>query len=337
LAKVSLTDGEVTPLFRDAIKLPAGGRMSQQSRDGHRMAFVNSSVDRPEDIWLAEGDFRQLRKLSDLNPGLSAMTLGKSRVIEFKSRDGKPLRASVLLPANYEPGRRYPTLFWVYASDTGAGSHANDFGLVGFGQFNLQILAANGYAVVWPEIPTRVGMPVRDLLSAVSGAVERVTELGIADRQRLAVMGNSNGGYSTLALLTQTDMFKLGVMNAGFGDLTAFYGTFGGGWVGWLEQQGGNMGVPPWEAPLRYVENSPIYYLDRVNAPLIIQAGTADSGIINHSDAVWVGMKRLGKDVTYLRYEGEGHALTSAANIRDYWSRVLPALDKYIGAASGSE
>lgn len=337
LAKVDLASGEVAPLFRDAIKLPASLRMSQQSGDGRRIAFVSASIDRPEDIWLAEGDFRTPRKLSDLNPELSAMTLGKSRIIDFNSRDGKPLRASVLLPANYEPGKRYPTLFWVYASDSDTASSANDFGLVGFGQFNLQILAANGYAVVWPEIPTRVGTPVRDLVSAVTGAAERVAALGIADPRRLAVMGNSNGGYSTLALLTQTDMFKLGVMNAGFGDLTAFYSTFNGSWIGWLEQQGGGMGVAPWEAPHRYLENSPIYYLDRITTPLIIQAGTADTAIIDHSDAVWVGMKRLGKDVIYLRYEGEGHVLSSGANIRDFWSRVLPALDKYVRGVPGAK
>src|SRR3546814_6866338 len=72
-------------------------------------------------------------------------------------------------------------------------------------------------------------------------------------------------------------------MNAGFGDLTAFHGTMGGAWIPWLEKRGGSMKVPPWEAPQRYVENSPIYYLDRIETPLIIQAGSADLSIVQHS------------------------------------------------------
>src|SRR3546814_5720192 len=84
-------------------------------------------------------------------------------------------------------------------------------------------------------------------------------------------MGNSKGGYSTLALITRTDRFKAAVMNAGFGDLTAFHGTMGGAWIPSLEKRGGSMKVPPWEAPQRYVENSPIYYLDRIETPLILQ------------------------------------------------------------------
>src|SRR3546814_15479396 len=96
-------------------------------------------------------------------------------------------------------------------------------------------------------------------------------------------------------------------MNAGFGDLTAFHGTMGGAWIPWLEKRGGSMKVPPWEAPQRYVENSPIYYLDRIETPLIIQAGSADLSIVQHSDQVWVEMQRLSKPATYLRSGGESH------------------------------
>src|SRR3546814_8757842 len=174
---------------------------------------------------------------------------------------------------------------------------------------------------MWPDIPTHEGTPVDDLMKAVMPAIDKAVELGIADPDRLAVMGNSNGGYSTLALITRTNRFKAAVMNAGFGDLTAFHGTMGGAWIPWLEKRGGSMKVPPWEAPQRYVENSPIYYLDRIETPLIIQAGSADLSIVQHSDQVWVEMQRLSKPATYLRYGGESHLLVGAANLQDYWNR----------------
>lgn len=129
-------------------------------------------------------------------------------------------------------------------------------------------------------------------------------------------------------------------MNAGFGNLAAFYGAMGpdgaGGWIPWLEDRGGAMGAPPWEAPQRYVENSPIFYLDRVQTPLIMQAGGADRSVVPYSDEVFVGLKRLSKDVTYLRYAGEGHVLAAYPNLVDYWTRVLAFYDRHLKPAPAS-
>jgi dipeptidyl aminopeptidase/acylaminoacyl peptidase len=90
------------------------------------------------------------------------------------------------------------------------------------------------------------------------------------------------------------------------------------------------MGAPPWEVPLRYVENSPVFYLDRIKTPVIIQAGSDDEAIVQFSDEVWVGLQRLGKEATYLRYGGEEHVLTKAANLVDYWKRVIAFLDEKV-------
>jgi dipeptidyl aminopeptidase/acylaminoacyl peptidase len=87
------------------------------------------------------------------------------------------------------------------------------------------------------------------------------------------------------------------------------------------------MGAGPWDAPQTYVQNSPIYQLNRVETPMIIEAGGADAGIVPYSDQVFVGLKRLGKDVTYLRYGGESHVLAAQANLIDYWNRVIRFLD----------
>jgi dipeptidyl aminopeptidase/acylaminoacyl peptidase len=237
----------------------------------------------------------------------------------------------------YEAGKRYPLIALVYASGMGSRS-VNSFGIDYMGEYNYQILTTRGYAILTPDIPVRTGTPMRDLMKAVPQALDRVIELGIADPDRLGVTGQSNGGYSTLALICQTNRFKAAVMNSGFGDLVGFYGSMNkndgsGGWHPWLEKLGGAMGVPPWEAPMRYVENSPIFYLDRVQTPLLMQAGADDEGIVEYSDQVYVGMKRLNKDVTYLRYRDESHLLERHANKLDYWSRVLPFWEKHLKPA----
>jgi dipeptidyl aminopeptidase/acylaminoacyl peptidase len=303
------------------------------SPDGRFVAFLAETAGESPDLWVAGAGLREQRRLTTINPQLDEYVFGEGRLVDFRSVDGELLRAALVLPAGYEEGKRYPTVVWVYASDSGSRA-VHSFGLVGISAYNMHMLTTRGYAVVWPDIPVHTGTPARDLLKAVMPAVDRLVELGITDPDRLAVMGQSNGGYSTLALIAQTSRFKAAVMNAGFGDLVGFYGSMSyagtGGWIPWLERAGGGMGAPPWEVPLRYVENSPVFYLDRITTPLIVQAGAEDEGIVRFSDQVWVGLQRLGKEATYLRYGGEEHVLTKAANLIDYWKRVLAFFDEKV-------
>jgi dipeptidyl aminopeptidase/acylaminoacyl peptidase len=301
------------------------------------VAYLAQSAGDSPDLWIAGPGLREPRRLTTINPQLDQYVFGEGRLIDFRSLDGDQLRAAVVLPAGYEEGKRYPTVVWVYASDSGSRA-VHTFGLVGISAYNMHMLTTRGYAVVWPDIPVHTGTPARDLLKAVMPAVDRLVELGITDPDRLAVMGQSNGGYSTLALIAQTTRFKAAVMNAGFGDLVGFYGSMSyagtGGWIRWS--------VPaaawgaPWEVPLRYVENSPVFYLDRITTPLIVQAGADDESIVRFSDQVWVGLQRLGKEATYLRYGGEEHVLVKAANLVDYWKRVLAFFDEKVKNAKAA-
>ncbi len=338
--RVEFATGRATRLIEDDKELDSLFSQPVVAANGKHVVYLSASAYESPDLWIAESDFAVARRLTSINPQLDPYTFGHSRLIDFRSVDGQPLRATVLLPANYEPGKRYPLVVWVYAS--GMGSQApNQFGLVGYSAYNMHLLTTRGYAVMWPDIPVRPGSPMLDLMKAVMPALDRAIELGIADADRLAVMGQSNGGYSTLSLLVQTNRFKAAVMNSGFGNLSAFYGSMtddgSGRWIPWLEHRGGAMGAPPWEAPQRYLQNSPVFYLDRVETPLIIQAGASDQGVVPYSDEVFVGLKRLGKDVTYLRYGGEGHVLASYENLVDYWNRVMAFYDQRLGPPSQTD
>jgi len=330
LIRIDRTTGAQAPQYEQDIRMgetfiPPVLNSSQSS-----LLFISESGSQSADLWMSDLEFRHPRRLSQINSKLDCYHFGKSRLIDFLSADGVALKAGVLLPPDYRPGTRYPTVLWVYASESEASRHVNSFGLIPMEAFNMQMLATRGYVVMWPDIPTHPRTPMKDLTKAVIPAIDKLVALGIADPDRVAVMGNSNGGYSTLALITQTDRFKAAIMNSGFGDLTAFYGTADGAWIPWLERSGGSMRGAPWDLPFEYVENSPVYFLDRIKTPLIMEAGAADLGIINHSDEVWVDLQKLKKDVTYLRYGGEGHVLASGANLKDYWSRILQFLEKHI-------
>src|SRR3546814_19411882 len=98
--------------------------------------------------------------LSERNPQLGKYTFGKSRVLDFVSEDGEALQAALVLPADYQPGKRYPMVLWVYARDADAARNVHNFGLVGFQSFNMPMLPTRGYAVMWPALPTNKWPPV---------------------------------------------------------------------------------------------------------------------------------------------------------------------------------
>ena len=308
---------------------------------GQVVVFQREDASHPADLWAADGAFEQQRQITTLNPALADYEFGTSRLISYSSSDGQRLHAAVLLPSGYKPGRRYPTVVDVYPGAM-LSTGVNAFGLAGIGAFNLQLLATRGYVVIKPDAPVRYpGKLVRGLLADVLPAVDASVALGLTDADRVAVMGQSGGGYAVMALITHTNRFRAAIAMAGYGDLAAAYGMFFAGGApaqtSWLEGDGpASMHAAPWDAPFQYVENSPVYYLQDVDTPLLIEAGGTDF-LAPYSDEMFSDLKRLGKDVTYLRYAGEGHVLSSGPNITDFWLRAATFLESQLRVRTGGD
>ncbi len=306
------------------------------SRDGRELAYFAEDAAHESEIWMSNADFQNLRQLTHLNPQFEKYKLGSARLIDWLSDDGERLRGALLLPSDYEEGKRYPLIVWVYGGSL-LSNHFDRFGFVFTGAFNMQLLATRGYAVLLPDAPQHVGTPMLDLAKTVLAGVNKVIEMGIADPDRLGVMGQSYGGYSTLSLIVQTKRFKAALEADGMGDLLADYGAMdkNGTAFGTSIAEGGQglMNGTPWEFRERYIENSPIYYLDRVDTPLLIVHGSEDTTVAPFlGDEVFVGLRRLGKEVEYAKYQGEGHsqAYWSYANQVDFCNRMIAWFDKYL-------
>ena len=340
--RVDLATGAATLLFEEP-RFSSGDRIFQAdvSRDGTTLAYVTQDARHPEDIWVAGPDLGDRRQLTHINPKIEPLAFGASRVVDWRGLDGEPLHGALLLPAGYREGQRYPLVVDVYGGSYRSNSVYN-FGLSGSGVENLQLLATRGYAVLLPDTPLRKKTPMQDLLKTVMPGVDRVVDLGIADNERLGVMGHSYGGYSTLSLIAQTTRFKAAVDSAGPADLMSFYGvmtkTGGAGGIGWSETGQGGMVGTPWEVRDRYLENSPLLYLDRVTTPVLIVQGDLDL-ITLQSDEVFVALRRLGKEVVYAKYAGEDHweGTWSAANATDYWNRVIAWFDGHLKGPAASK
>ncbi len=338
--KVDLTTGQLTRLFEEDADC---GRPTiytiDISDDEQRVAYIKQGAQHSEDIWISDVDFQNPRRLTCLNPLLDATSMGASRLIEWRSADGQRLRGALLLPPNYESGRRYPLVVRVYGGRWGS-NNLNTFGLEGSGVDNLQLLATRGYAVLSPDAPLQVGTPMQDLAKTVLPGVNKAVEMGIADPDRLGIMGHSYGGYCVLGLIVQSTLFKAAVASAAQGNLLGAYGamrkdgsTYG---LPWAEEGQGRMGGTPWQFRDRYIENSPVFYLDRVQTPLFIIHGAVDYAVPSFlADEIFVGLRRLGKEVVYAKYEGERHAPSEweYSNQVDYWNRIVAWFDEHLGCS----
>jgi len=331
--------GAVTELFDGPIALgtPVVAYTLDRSRDGRVVAFVAESGSRPPDVWVADGGWKALRQVTDLHPGVSRLPLGDSRLVEWTDDQGRNLRGALLLPAGYRSGTRSPLVVRVYGGSMGS-ERVYRFGLES-GIDNGQLLATRGYAVLYPDTPTRIGTPMQDIASAVRAGVDAVVDLGVADPDRVAVIGQSYGGYSALAVAVCSDHLRAVISSAGFSNLFSQYtemradgSAFG---VAWAEQDQGRMGGHPWEVPAQYHDNSPFFFLDRVTAPVLLIHGGDDHVVPpQRSQETFVALRRLGKRVDLVLYDGEGHhpGSWSVENATDYWERIFDWLDEHLAA-----
>jgi dipeptidyl aminopeptidase/acylaminoacyl peptidase len=283
-----------------------------------------------------------------INAFLDEIDWGDVQIVDYSDAGGARLHAAVIFPPGYQPGRRYPTLVWVYGGyqvQSLDGEYMTD--LLQPGLNNLRLYAAKGYVILVPSIPLdRSDRPTdvyTQMLKGVMPAVDQLIASGIADPERLGVFGQSFGGYSVYALVGQTNRFKAAVTMAGLTDLTSLVGEFdptARGYAGieheksdnWAETGQFGEPAPPWIDAAGYGRNSPLSYVANVTTPLLMIHGEFDiRGPQTQAEQFFYALYAQGKTARLLRYGGESHNLAqSPANIRDAFANVIAWFDRYL-------
>jgi dipeptidyl aminopeptidase/acylaminoacyl peptidase len=291
------------------------------------IAFVSTDQQHLHDVWLFDTQDGTTRRASHLNDTLDRYELGTARILDWKTAEGKALRGALLLPPGHQSGTRVPLVVYVYGGDNGS-RFINRFGFSGdLPTFNMHLLATRGFAVLYPDAPLEQGKTMTDIVRTVMPGVDAAIAQGYADPDRLAVMGQSYGSFNTLSIITQTNRFKAAVITAAVvhPDLVADYLQS----MGYYEHGQGNMGGTIWEQRDRYIQNSPLFHFDKIETPLLIGQGEKD-GDLEPSEAIYVALERLGKPVEYRVYQGEGHVITQAPHVLDFWKRRLEFLAEHL-------
>jgi dipeptidyl aminopeptidase/acylaminoacyl peptidase len=320
-------------VFMDSMAAP--GRGLSASLASKRITYIEQRVDAPAQVWMSDDRFGNRRQISRFNAAVAAYALGRSRLLSWRGPEGQMLHGALLLPANYVAGKRYPLVTVVYGGDHNS-LLLNAFGF-GHDPFfeNRQLLATRGYAVLEADTDVRPGMQMTDVAASLLPGVNAAIDAGIADPDRLGLMGHSYGGYSALAVLVQSRRFKAAVVSAAPQNLIESYSLMGADGfeqsIGWVEEGQGRLGGSLWEHRERFIENSPLFYFDRITTPILLRYGIDDPKVsIHEGDEAFLSLRRLGKTVEYLKYPGEGHSNQSTANALDYAARMLEWFGAYL-------
>jgi dipeptidyl aminopeptidase/acylaminoacyl peptidase len=288
------------------------------------------------------------RTLFRANEFLSEIAESERRTIDYRTLEGEAAKALLLLPPDYRPGRTYPTVVHVCGCGyTGVWPHSR---LNDPHPLNLQLLAAPGYVVLIPSEPVpdtradsgKYADPYGRVLNGVAPAVDKAIQLGYSDPRRIAVLGQSAGGYATFSLITLTNRFRAAIALAGYGTLSAYgifdardrYGSYpheNTFWQSLFETTRElGLGTQPWAGVGRYIRNMPFFHVDRIDTPLLIIHGDMDMVPIQGVEELFTAVYRQGRRARFVRYWGEGHVFQSPANIRDSWMQIYRWLAEYL-------
>ena len=298
------------------------------------MVTKSTFVDFPN-LWVGP-NLTSLTKISDANPWQGEYNWGTAELVTWMSMDGVPRQGLLYKPENFDPSKKYPMISYFY-EDLSDGL----YGYIppnGRNVINPTHYVSNGYIVFEPDIYYEMGHPGMSAFKSIVPGVQMLVDSGFVDPKRLGLQGQSWGGYQTAFLITQTSMFAAAMAGAPVADMFSAYGgiRWGSGVNRSMQYEHGQsrIGKSIWEAPMLYYENSPLFGLERVTTPLFMMANDADDAVPWWQGIeMFVGLRRLGKEVYLIDYNNDVHNPQSRANQKDIAMRMQQFFDNKLKGA----
>jgi dipeptidyl aminopeptidase/acylaminoacyl peptidase len=285
------------------------------TKDFTTIAFVASTPTTFPEVFVAPLKTMQVKKLTDLGSQVAAWPKSTHEVVSWKSQDGTPIEGVLHKPADFQAGRRYPLLIVIHGGPTGV---SRPVPYSSTSTYPIDLWLAKGAVVLEPNYRGSAGygekfrklnirnLGVGDAWDVLSG-IDALVARGIADNDRIGVMGWSQGGYISAFLTTHDSArFKAVSVGAGISDWMTYYVNTD---IHPFTRR--YLKATPWEDPEIYAKTSPITYITRAKAPTLIQHGELDRRVpIPNAYELYQGLQDQGVPVKLIVYKGFGHGLT---------------------------
>jgi dipeptidyl aminopeptidase/acylaminoacyl peptidase len=314
-------------MFDKAVGNPA------KARNADRVVFTMSRFGEFPDLWVSDTNFANPERVSDANPQQAEFIWGTAELIDYINADGKKLRAILHKPENFDPSKQYPLMVYIY-EELSQGLHSYRAPNVGT-SVNITRYVSHGYVVLQPDIVYDTGYPGESAEKCVIPAVNTVVAMGFIDPARIGIQGHSWGGYQITHLITRTNLFAAVEAGASVVNMTSAYGGIRWG-TGMsrafqYERTQSRIGAPPWDAPLEFIENSPLFWVEKIHTPYLTIHNDQDDAVPWYQGIEFISaMRRLGKPAWMFNYNGEPHGLRQRNNQKHWTVHMDEFFDHYL-------
>lgn len=294
-----------------------------RARDTRAYIFTKESYSVSPDLYLNHLNYQPEYdiRFSSINPQQKEYNWGTSELYKWKAFNGKPAEGILYKPEDFDPKKKYPVIFYFYETHTNTLHDYIDPTPTG-SRLNISFFVSRGYLVFSPDIRYTIGHPAKSCYDYVVSAAKDLSKHKWVDAANMGIQGQSWGGIQVAQLVTMTNMFKAAWAGAPVANMTSAYG--GIRWESGVNRQfqyektQSRIGATLWEKPDLYIENSPLFHLPKVKTPLVIMHNDADGAVPWYQGIeLFTAMRRLGKKVWMLNYNGEAHNLVQRNNKKD--------------------
>ena len=308
-----------------------------KAQDADVLMFTRQSIEEFPDLWMSDTDFRDARKVSNANPQQSDYRWATVELVEWYSVDGIPLQGLLYKPSDFDPSQKYPMMVTFYEKDSD-NLHAHHPPIPHRSVVRPTFYASRGYVVFVPDIVYQVGYPGESAMDCIVPGVLELASRGFVYENAIGVQGHSWGGYQITYMVTKTDLFAAAAGGAPVSNMISAYGgiRWGSGMSRMFqyEKTQSRIGATLWEAPLRYIENSPIFWADKVETPLLMMHNDHDHAVPWYQGIeMFVALRRLGKPAWLVNYVDELHWPQEFHERRDWNIRMQQFFDHYLTGA----
>ena len=333
--------GKLGGQIKTLIYEPARINIAGKSEDESMMSLVKMRYDESPTFYVTNQSFENPSEIFKINTFLKDYKWGKAELVNYTNALGNEAQGILYYPADYVKGKKYPMITYIY--ETLSANLNNFIAPSETSYYNTTVWSQNGYFVFNPDIEFEAGNPGVSSARTLEKAVAAVIEKGDVDPNKVGLIGHSWGGYQAGFVPTQTDIFAASVAGAGLTNLISMNLAITPAFRGSPENNHFEVGqermvTSPWLAPEKYIENSSVMQVHKLNTPILFEVGDNDMNV-NWRQGVeyYNAARRANKDFILLVYAKEGHGLREPKNQIDYQKRILEWFDHYLKGAEAKD
>lgn len=313
-----------------------GARTLAKAKDADVYLYVKESYQQSPNLFVTTG-FKNQKQLTDTNPQQKNYNWGTSELVHWITPKGYSSEGILYKPEDFDPNKKYPMIVYFYEK-LSDGLNRYIAPAPTPSRLNISYFVSNGYLVFAPDISYENGQPGQSAVEYINSGVEYLKKNSWLDGSKIGIQGQSWGGYQVAYLITQNNMYAAAWAGAPVANMTSAYGG-----IRWstgmnrqfqYEKSQSRIGKNLWEARDLYIENSPLFFFDKVNTPVAIMSNDRDGAVPWYQGIeMFTALKRLGKPAWLLNYNGDDHNLMKRQNRKDIQIREQQFFDYYLKGA----